>query len=173
MLTSFFEYDPQIMKSEQFPLLWHPTPTQARPSRSPLCVTAWVERGTYLLTQAFVQPKFMWRPAQEMNLESKRLNVATESPERVELLEIARVQDTPDIDRKEYPFANKRCFLIQTQSEVHLFEAQSVRDKKRIVFGLKLTISRLASLIMVRDTRAVEEFFEPAQVPGEAPSFAR
>jgi len=162
------------MKSEQLPLLWHPTPTQEHPSRSPLCVTAWIERGTYLLTQAFVQPKFMWRPAYEMNLESRRLNVASESPERVDLLEIARVQDSPNIDRQCYPFANKRCFLVETQTEVHLFEAQSIRDKKRIVFGLKLTISRLASLIMVRDTRAVQEFFEPVQaVPGEAPAFAR
>ena len=162
------------MKSEQLPLLWHPTPTKARPTRAPLCVIAWIERGTYLSTQAFVQPKFMWRNAKEMNLEARRLNIASESPERVDLLEIARVQDAPTIDRQMYPFANKRrCFLIETQQITHLFEAPSVRDKKRIVFGLKLTISRLASLIMIRDSRAVEEFFEPAQVPGEAPDWAR
>lgn len=163
------------MKSEQLPLLWHPTPTNVLPSRAPLCVTAWVERGTYLLTQTFVQPKFMWRPARKMNLVSKRVDVATESHERVDLLEIARVQDSPNIDRQRFPFANKsRSFIIETQSELHLFEAETELDKKRIVFGLKLTIARLASLIMIRDTRAVEEFFEPvAQVPGEAPAFAR
>lgn len=163
------------MKSEQLPLLWHPTPSKALPSRAPLCVSAWIERGTYLLTQAFVQPKFMWRAAREMNLGSNRLNVATEAPERLDLLDIARIRDTPDIDRQQFPFANKRrCFLIETQTEIHLFEAQSVRDKKRIVFGLKLTVSRLASLIMTRDSKAVEEFFEPAvrQVPGGAQAFA-
>jgi hypothetical protein len=114
----------------------------------------------------------MWRHAKELNLEARRLNIASVSPERVDLLEIARVQDAPTIDRQKYPFANKRrCFMIETQKEIHLFEAQSIHDKKRIVFGLKLTIARLASLIMVRDTRAVEEFFEPVQVqvPGEAP----
>lgn len=108
-----------------------------------------------------------------MNLESKRLNVATEGLERLDLLDIARIQETPNIDRKQFPFVNKRrCFLIETQNEIYLFEAQSVCEKKRIVFGLKLTVSRLASLIMIRDAKAVEEFFEPAQVPGEAPAFA-
>lgn len=162
------------MKMVQLPLLWHPTPTKALPNRAPRCVTAWIERGTYLLTQAFIQPKFMWRSAQEKNLDSRRLNVASETLERVDLLEISRVQDSPNIDRKRFPFANKRrSFVIETQTEVHLFEAQTEHDKKRIVFGLKLTISRLASLIMIRDTRAVDEFFEPVAVPGEAPAFTR
>ena len=162
------------MKSEQIPLLWHPTPTQKHPSKSPQCVTAWVERGTYLLTQSCVQPKWMWKPAQEMNLDTRRLNIARKPPERVDLLEISRVRDSPEIDRQRYPFVKKRrSFTIETRSKVHVFEAQSIRDKKRIVFGLKLTISRLASLIMTRDLRAVEEFFEPvhSEVPGKEPTW--
>lgn len=162
------------MKSEQIPLLWHPTPTQKHPNKTPQCVTAWIERGTYLLTESFVQPKWMWKPAQELNLDTRRLNIAYKSPERLYLLEIARVQDSPEIDRQRYPFVHKRrSFTIETRTEVHVFEAQSVRDKKRIVFGLKLTISRLASLIMTRDPRAVEEFFEPvhSQVPGKVPEW--
>jgi hypothetical protein len=153
------------MKSEQIPLLWHPTPTEKQPNQSPQCVTAWIERGTYLLTESFVQPKWMWKPAQEMNLNTRWLNIAHKPPERVDLLEISRVQDSLEIDQQCYRFVHKKqSFTIETQSEVHVFEAQSVRDKKRIVFGLKLTISRLASLIMTRDSRAVEEFFEPVHL---------
>lgn len=160
------------MKTEQLTLLWHPTRSQALPSRAPLRVTAWIERGTYLMSQAFVQPKLMWRPAHEMKLESNRRNLATKAPERLDLLDIARIQDAPNIARSQFPFVNKRhCFLIETQAEIYLFEAQSIQDKKRIVFGLKLTVSRLASLIMIRDTKAVEEFFEPVNVPGQAPEF--
>ncbi len=173
LLTLFVSVPSQIMKSEQFRLLWHPTPTQTLRSRAPLRVTAWIERGTYLLSQAFVQPKFMWRPAREMKLESNRPTLVTETPERIDLLDIARIQDSANIDRRQFPFVKKRhCFLIETQTEIYLFEAQSIQDKKRIVFGLKLTVSRLASLIMIRDTKAVEEFFEPVSVPGEAPDFA-
>jgi hypothetical protein len=163
------------MESAQIPLLWHPMPTtQKQPNKSPPCVTAWIERGTYLLTESFVQPKWMWKPTQEMNLDTRRLNIAHKPPEREDLLEISRVQDSLEIDRQRYPFVHKRrSFTIVTRSEVHVFEAQSVRDKKRIVFGLKLTISRLASLIMTRDSRAVEEFFEPvhSHVPGKEPEW--
>ena len=162
------------MKSEQIPLIWHPAPTEKRSHRSPICVNSWIERGTYLMTHSFVQPKWMWKPAHEVNLEARQLNISTQSPERVDLLEIARIRDSPDIDRQIYPFANrKRSFTIETRTESYLFEAQSVREKKRLVVGLKLVISRLASLIIVRDTRAVQEFFEPveARVPGEAPAW--
>lgn len=160
------------MKSEQIPLLWHPTPTQKHPNQTTQCVTAWVERGTYLVQQSFVQPKWMWMPAQEQNLDARRLNISTESPQRVDLLDITRLIDSPNIDRHRYPLVRKRrCFTVETKTTVLVFEAKSAADKKRIVLGLKLTISRLASLIVTHDPRAVEEFFEPVQEPGKAPEW--
>lgn len=162
------------MKSEQIPLLWHPTPTQKQPNRAPQCVSAWVEKGAYLMNQSFVQPKWMWKPAHEINLNMRRLNIASEAPKQVDLLDIGRVRDLPAFDRQRYPFAHRRrCFTVETHTEVHLFEAQSVREKKRIVFGLKLTITRLASLIITQDAKAVEEFFEPVFTPGEASRWAK
>jgi len=49
-----------------------------------------------------------------------------------------------------------------------LFETQSTEERNRIVYGYKLVIARLASLLMLRDPRAVEEFFgsASAMVPG-------
>jgi hypothetical protein len=53
-----------------------------------------------------------------------------------------------------------------------LFAAQSAGERDRIVYGLKLVIARLASLLMLRDIRAAEEFFGATvnNVPGEAPA---
>ena len=54
-----------------------------------------------------------------------------------------------------------------------MFEAQSKQERGRIVNGLKLVIARLASLLMLRDLRAVDEFFGGNAVPGEAPVWAK
>lgn len=125
------------------------------------------------MKQSLVQPKWMWKPAHEINLTMRRLNVAYEAPKQIDLLDIGRVRDLPAVDRQRYPFAHRRrCFTVETHTEAHLFEARSVREKKRIVFGLKLTITRLASLILTQDAKAVDEFFEPVFTPGESPRWA-
>lgn len=56
-----------------------------------------------------------------------------------------------------------------------MFEAQNSEERDRIVYGLKLVVARLASLLMLRDIRAADEFFGAANssVPGEAPQWAR
>ena len=54
-----------------------------------------------------------------------------------------------------------------------MFETQSKQERGRVVNGLKLVIARLASLLMLRDLRAVDEFFGGNSVPGEAPDWAR
>jgi len=54
-----------------------------------------------------------------------------------------------------------------------MFETQSKQERGRVVNGLKLVIARLASLLMLRDLRAVDEFFGGNAVPGEAPAWAR
>jgi hypothetical protein len=116
----------------------------------------------------------MWKPTFEGELGNRRkINL---SVEYFDLLEIARIDNSPqDIDRSVYPLAHEpSCFAIKTKTDYFLFQAQSVGEKFQIVFGLKLVVARLASLLIVRDMTAVEEFFEPvdAVVPGQAPSWA-
>lgn len=163
-----------IMKSCTLFFLWHPNPTVDVPLPKPCCVQAWIERGTYLLNQNFVQPKFMWKPVHEAQLASRRkINLKVE---KFDLLEIARIECDPAlIDQSIYPLAHKpSCFVIKTKSSRYLFQAPSVEERAHVVFGLKLTVARLASLLICRDMSAVEEFFEPteASVPGHAPSAA-
>lgn len=166
----------QVMKTTTFTLLWHPNPGSPNGSK-PVCIDAWIERGTYLLSMSYIQPKFMWKTSYESRLEKERkVNVAVTKPEKIDLLEIARVQGEVRIDRSMHPLAqSKSCFSIETRYGMYLFQAQSVEEKEQIVYGLKLTVVRLASLLMVRDMRAVQEFFEPvsAHVPGQAPEWAR
>jgi hypothetical protein len=52
-----------------------------------------------------------------------------------------------------------------------LFQAHTTQERDRLVYGLKLVIARLASLLMLRDIRAAEEFFGAFanSVPGDAP----
>ncbi|KAI2510820.1 hypothetical protein MHU86_3606 [Fragilaria crotonensis] len=163
-----------IMKSCTLYFLWHPNPTAEVPLPKPCCVQAWIERGTYLFNQNFVQPKFMWKPVHEAQLATRRkINLKVE---KFDLLEIARIECDPAlIDHSIYPLAHKpSCFFIKTKSSHYLFQAPSVEEKAHVVFGLKLTVARLASLLICRDMSAVDEFFEPteASVPGHAPSAA-
>lgn len=165
-----------MMKSCKMHLLWHPNPSQdgVTATPRPCCIQAWIERGTYLLNQNFVQPKFMWKPAFESQLGNKRqINLRVEF---FDLLEIARIDNSPKgINRTAYPLVHEpSCFAIKTKTDYFLFQAQSVGEKFQIVFGLKLVVARLASLLIVRDMTAVEEFFEPtdAVVPGQAPAWA-
>jgi hypothetical protein len=160
-----------VMKSCTLHFLWHPNPTAEDPFPKPRCVQAWIERGTYLLNQNFVQPKFMWKPVHEAQLASRRkINLKVE---KFDLLEIARIDCNPQyIDRSIYPLAHTpSCFVIKTKSSGYLFQACSVEEKIHVVFGLKLVVARLASLLICRDMAAVDEFFEPtdAAVPGNAP----
>lgn len=155
-------------------LLWHPKPTSDKPQPKPRCVNTWIERGTYLINQSFIHPKLMWKPAYEPDLATKRqINVEAE---QIDLLHVSRINDVEQVDRRRYPFARcRRCFIVETRSDAYLFEAGSATEKENLVFGLKLLVARLASLLMVRDFRAIEEFFEPIDigVPGAAPEWTQ
>jgi hypothetical protein len=149
--------------------MWHPTQSVLRTNRSPLCVNLWIESGVYLVDGSFLLPRLSWSVAYENNLASRRLNVSNTEPEQIDLLDVCRIRVTEKIDRKLHPFADARkSFVIETQEEVYMFEAQTADERNRIVYGYKLVIARLASLLMLRDSRAVEEFFgsASAMVPG-------
>lgn len=162
----------EIMKNERMTLMWHPTQTKQQKNRPPVCVKVWIESGTYLNDGTFLLPKLTWIPVHEGKLTRKILNASQQSPETLDLLDVCRVRECHAIDRRLHPFANiKRSFIMQTQSGIHLFETQSKHERGQIVNGLKLVIARLASLLMLRDLRAVDEFFGGNQVPGEAPAW--
>ena len=157
------------MRNQTLTLMWHPTQSEDSPNRSPVCVNLWIESGVYLVDGSFLLPRLSWSPAYEDDLASKKLNVGKAEPDQIDLLDVCRIRGTETVDRKIHPFANPRMsFVIETQDDVFLFEAQTAEEKNRIVYGYKLVIARLASLLMLRDSRAVEEFFgsASAMVPG-------
>jgi hypothetical protein len=161
------------MKNEEMTLLWHPSQKQT-PNRAPFCSKVWIESGIYLIDGTFLLPKLTWVPVFEQSIQSKVLNVTLSNPGTIDLLDVCRVRECVKIDRKIHPFANLECsFVVQTQKDVQLFEARSKEERTRIVSGLRLVIARLASLLMLRDLRAVDEFFGGNSVPGEAPAWAR
>ena len=94
---------------------------------------------------------------------------------KMDLLDICRICETTKIDRSRHPFAlASRSFSVETASDSFLFEAPNMNDRNRIVYGLKLVVARLASLLMLRDPRVADEFFGTASlVPGEAPVWAQ
>jgi len=164
----------EATKNEKLTLLWHRTQNNENSNMPPVCVKVWVESGVYLTDGSFLLPKLTWLPAHEKNLDSRLLNVSYTSPGSIDLLDVCRVRECQSIDRRLYPFAHvERSFIIQTQNVKYMFEAQSKQERGRVVNGLKLVIARLASLLMLRDLRAVDEFFGGNAVPGEAPFWAR
>ena len=167
----------EATKNEKFTLMWHPTQTKSDTDDLPtvVCVKMWVEAGVYLVDGTFLLPKLTWLPVHEQNLHARVLNTNGDSPGSLDLLDVCRVKECETIDRNQYPFAHvDRSFIIQTQAGKQLFEAQSKQERGRVVNGLKLVIARLASLLMLRDVRAVDEFFcGNNSVPGEAPEWAR
>lgn len=168
----------QATKNETFTLMWHPIQTSKSSTTGlPIvtCVKLWIEAGIYLVDGTFLLPKLTWLPVHEKHLHARILNTSKESPGKVDLLDICRVKECVSMDRDVFPFAHvDRSFIIQTQGTKFLFETQSKQERGRIVNGLKLVIARLASLLMLRDLRAVDEFFGGTNsVPGEAPDWAR
>ena len=101
--------------------------------------------------------------------------VPQEGLHSVELLHICRVVPLDNIDRCLFPFAKRNhCFVVEAMCETALFEARSIKERDRIVQGLKLTVARLGSMIIVNNEAVFDAFFTQigSQVPGEAPAWA-
>jgi hypothetical protein len=148
--------------------MWHRTQTQKEQNLSPLCVRVWIESGVYLNDGTFLLPKLTWSKASQVDPLTH-----TTTLEKIDLLDICRIRPTMNIDRRLHPFAlTQKSFYVETQSEVFVFQGQTIEERDRIVYGLKLVVARLASLLMLRDIRAADEFFGAfsSTVPGEAPT---
>ncbi|GKY97621.1 hypothetical protein MPSEU_000720500 [Mayamaea pseudoterrestris] len=164
----------QQMTNERLTLIGHPTQRSNEPSRSPACVKMWIESGVCLIDGTFILPKLSWMKYESQSATKRRTEQT--DPQKLDLLDICRIHTADTIDRQRHPFAvARRSFLIETQSDTLVFEAQTPDECERIVFGMKLVIARLASLLMLRDGRAAEEFFGAisANVPGEAPEWTK
>jgi hypothetical protein len=172
----FASFKIQATKNEKLTLMWHPSQTDKKnDTPTTVCVKLWVEAGVYLVDGTFLLPKLTWLPAHESNLHARVLNTSADSPGSLDLLDVCRVKECETIDRNIHPFAiASKSFEVITQNGRYLFETQSKQERGRVVNGLKLVIARLASLLMLRDLRAVDEFFGGNNsVPGEAPQWAR
>jgi hypothetical protein len=79
-------------------------------------------------------------------------------------------------DKCSHPLAKKRCsFVIEASNVKYLFQAKDEIERDRIIYGLKVTISRLGSKIIMGDPNVFDEFFTPKgnEVPGDMPSLLR
>ena len=158
----------QVMQNDRLTLMWHPTQSRDHPNRAPTLVRLWIESGLQLVDGSFLLPKLTWTKVNDGDSTSFK----TGELHKLDLLDITRIRATDTIDRERHPFASRRVsFVIESQNEIYLFEAETTQERERVVYGLKVVVARLASLLMLRDYRAAEEFFGAAanMVPGEAP----
>jgi hypothetical protein len=157
------------MMNERFTLMWHPTQNEEDSNLRPICAKVWIESGVYLSDGTFLLPKLTWSKASQEDDSQQTL-------EKLDLLDVCRICTTKKVNRHQHPFAvTQKSFFIETQRDLFVFQAQSTEERDRVVYGLKLVVARLASLLMLRDIRAAEEFFGAIanMVPGEAPAWTR
>lgn len=145
-------------------LTWHPGKNDNH--QNPVCVSAWIERGT-LIPDSMIEPALMWRETYQPGLASQRkLNQSTKKPFSIRLLSLCRVREAEhDFDRTQYPLARaSRCiFLRAVHGQEYLLETKSVRERDEIMWRWKQTIARFAMLAVLEDVQAIhKEFFIPS-----------
>mmetsp|Transcript_8520 Transcript_8520/g.13324 ORF Transcript_8520/g.13324 Transcript_8520/m.13324 type:complete len:479 (+) Transcript_8520:257-1693(+) len=157
----------QEILNQRYTFIWHPNDANGKP----VAVTAWFERGQHLCKK-FVQPCFAWKKQNDNLSEStSKINIPDYQFHSIDLLDISRILEVNKVNRKKYPFAQrKKCFLIQGLENKMLFEASHEKERDRICQDFKLVVARLGSKVIMEDTEMFTEFFiVDGSVPGEAP----
>ena len=80
-------------------------------------------------------------------------------------MSIIRVFSPRTLNRKKYPFVRtdrSLCILSNDDRNPSIvFEAESTAQRDWFVIALKMTVARLASIIIVKDESMLMEFFSP------------
>ena len=141
-------------------LIWHPSQTAKCGKMRIMRSRAWIEMGS-LLSQTVIHPKLMWKAAFEPNLFRRKINVV--SPFSIDLLDIIGILPATHVDRNEHPFARAWCSfkVVTVREQYFMFEAENKAMRDKIVFLLKLIVSRLASRVLVAGQETEHEFFTP------------
>ncbi|KAL3898215.1 MAG: hypothetical protein SGARI_006731 [Bacillariaceae sp.] len=150
-------------------LTWHPNPQNVKDyniSHEPLCVNIWLERGTVIANSGVVvEPAFMWRDAYQPMLGKHKLNVSTQKPWTMRLLNACRITPcSAPLDRTMYPMARQQCcFVLKScAGEEFLLEAKGPEEVDTITERWKLAVARFASLAVTEDVNGIaKEFFHP------------
>jgi hypothetical protein len=145
-------------------LTWHRGKDVNR--KHAVCINAWIERGTLVQSSnLMLEPNLMWREAYQGDLDKRKLNVSSQKPFSVRLLNLCRVLEAPaNLDRSIYPLARISCsFLVRTsQDQEFLFEAASPQERDEVVSRWKICVARFATLAVLEDMVAItQEFFTP------------
>jgi len=155
-------------------LIFHPMPDTQGRSLAPVHVVLWIEDGL-ILQRKLIFPKLMWKEYYDTNDKGYKANISHQGKiNSIDLLDIIRILEINEMDRNKYPFAKlNNSFIVETINFTVLFEACSEKERGRIVNGLKLTVSRLASMIVVGDNAVFQTFFNRfgSEVPGKPPEW--
>ena len=163
--------------NHHFNLVWHRESDRIGESVAPTAVRFWMERGS-CIRSALLQPKLCWQNIDDSQgvTDDRRYALRSSSLRSIELLDVTKILPMTPGDKSIHPLAKKdRSFVIEASNTKYLFQAKDELDRNRIILGLKITISRLGSKIIMGDPNVFEEFFTPKgnEVPGDMPSVLR
>jgi hypothetical protein len=131
--------------------------------KSPVSVRCWFEMGS-LLRSILIPPKFMWRETYIPDIDNRKLSSSCREPMSVEILNMVRILTPTELDRTLFPYAKlDRTFTIKLvqESDLLVFEANTIVERDWFVHNLKLVVARLASMVIVGDDQMFLEFFTP------------
>lgn len=159
--------------NETFTLIWHPS--EGRGRGTPVAVKMCIERGKQL-NKTLIHPKLVWHATFPNEKSASTMLGRGKNLLECNLLDITRVLEVNRVDRKRYPFAQRKKSLLVhgMDGETMFFQAISEEERNYLVQGLKLIVARFASKIVVEDNTVFQEFFDVGDgVPGDAPDWAR
>jgi len=163
--------------NNHFHLVWHRESDTLAEAFAPTAVRLWMERGSYIRS-ALLQPKLCWQNMDDSHgaTDDRKYVFRSTSLHSIELLDVTKILPMTAGDKITHPLAKKsRSFVVEASNMKYLFQAKDESERDRIILGLKITIARLGSKIIMGDPNVFEEFFTPKgnEVPGDMPAVLR